>query len=181
MKLITERLSIRRFAPGDWRDLYEYLSQENVVKFEPYAVFSEEAARFEADRRSRDADFWAVCLKDCGKLIGNIYLSKRNYDTWELGYAFNGRYHGKGYATEAARAMLDDVFINRGARRVTAMCDPLNEPSWRLLERLRFRREGHLQKDHYFKNDQNGLPVWADTFVYGVLKEEWLNARPAAY
>ena len=120
MDILTERLSIRRFLPGDWRDLYEYLSQDAVVRFEPYGAFSKEACKLEAERRSRDEGFWAVCLKKCGKLIGNIYLSKRDYGTWELGYAFNERFHRKGYATEAARAMLDDVFTYCGARRVFA-------------------------------------------------------------
>ena len=60
----TERLMIRRFEPDDWQDLYEYLSQEEVVKYEPYEVFTEEASKQEAVRRSGDDNFRAVCLKD---------------------------------------------------------------------------------------------------------------------
>ena len=70
----TERLMIRRFNSDDWQDLFEYLSQKEVVKFEPYEVFTEELSRQEAAKRSDDNNFWAICLKDCGKLIGNIYL-----------------------------------------------------------------------------------------------------------
>ena len=91
----TERLLIRRFNPDDWQDLFENLSQEAVVEYEPYEVFSEEASKQEAVRRSEDKNFWAVCLKDNGKLIGNIYLSKQDFDTWELGYVFNENYHKK--------------------------------------------------------------------------------------
>ena len=173
MRIETERLIIRKFQPGDWRDLYEYLSQEAVVRYEPYDVFSEDASRREAETRSKNDDFWAVCLKLRGKLIGNIYLSSRDFGAWELGYVFNENYHGKGYATEAVRASLDYIFCRRAARRVVAMCNPLNEPSWRLLERLNFRREGHLRNSHYFKKDQNGEPVWADTYEYAILAEEW--------
>ena len=147
----TKRLLIRRFCPDDWRDLFEYLSQETVVRFEPYEIFTETASMHEAERRSTDHNFWAVCLKDSGKLIGNMYLSKQNFDTWELGYVFNEKHQRKGYATEAAQALLDDIFRNQNARRVVATCNPLNEPSWKLLERLRFRREGHLLKNIYFK------------------------------
>ena len=173
----TERLSIRRFVPDDWRDLYEYLSQEAVVKYEPYEVFTEEASRQEAIRRSSDNSFWAVCLSASGKLIGNIYLCKQDFDTWELGYVFNSGFHGKGYAAEAAKAMIDDVFDNQNARRIVAMCNPLNEPSWKLLERLRFRREGRLVENIYFKTDDAGNPIWADTYEYAVLSEEWLSRR----
>jgi len=174
----TESLLIRRFRPGDWRDLHEYLSQPAVVKYEPYDVFTEEASRREAARRADDPAFWAVCLRDCGKLIGNVYLSEQAFGTWELGYVFNENFQGMGYATEAARALLDDVFANRNARRVVAMCNPLNAASWRLLERLGLRREGHFIKNVYFKHDAAGNPIWGDTYAYGMLKEEW-NSRCA--
>jgi Acetyltransferases, including N-acetylases of ribosomal proteins len=169
----TERLIIRRFNPNDWLDLYEYLSQEAVVKYEPYEVFTEANAKLEAINRSHSAEFWAVCLKDTGKLIGNIYLSKQNFDSWELGYVFNANYHGNGYATEAAKHLVNDAFANQNARCVTAMCNPLNAASWKLLERLCFRREGHLIKNIYFKTDENGEPIWADTYEYAILCTEW--------
>jgi len=169
----TERLLIRRFTPDDWPGLHAYLSQESVVKYEPYGVFTEEASKREAARRSEDHSFWAVCLKDGGKLIDNIYLGKQAFDTWELGYVFNADYQGRGHATEAARALLSDAFAHHGARRAIAMCNPLNEPSWRLLERLGFRREGHLIQNIYFKKDSAGNPIWADTYEYGLLACEW--------
>lgn len=169
----TERLIIRGFTPDDWRDLFEYLSQEAVVKYEPYEVFTEEAAKNEAVKRSADPGFRAVCLKPSGKLIGNVYLSKQDYDTWTLGYVFNSNYQGKGYATEAAKYLINHVFSAQNARRITAMCNPLNEPSWKLLERLGFRREGHLRKNIYFKKDSAGNPIWADTYEYAILADEW--------
>jgi len=57
------------------------------------------------------------------------------------------------------------------------MCNPLNEPSWRLLERLGMRREGHLIKNIYFKKDECGNPIWADTLEYAVLASEWFEKR----
>lgn len=173
----TERLLIRRFNPDDWQDLFEYLSLEEVVKYEPYGIFTEDESKSEAIRRSENPDFWAVCLKNGGKgkLIGNIYLSMREFDTWELGYVFNSEYHGNGYATEAARAVVNDAFRNRNARRVIAMCNPLNERSWKLLQRLGMRQEGHLRQNIYFKKDKSGCPIWSDTYEYGILASEWLN------
>ena len=81
----TERLLIRRFTPNDWEDLYEYLSQEDVVKYEPYDVFTKEQSKEEAIKRSKSQNFWAVCLLGSGKVIGNIYLEKQGFETWELG------------------------------------------------------------------------------------------------
>ena len=85
MLLETERLFIRYFSEEDKGDLYDYLSREEVVKYEPYTLYSRQAAAEEAARRAEDPDFFAVALKS-GKVIGNLYLSKGDYDTWELGY-----------------------------------------------------------------------------------------------
>lgn len=171
----TERLRIRRFRQDDWKDLLEYLSQEEAVRYEPYEVFTEEACIQEAVRRSESKDFWAVCLKDTGKLIGNLYLSKQDFDTWELGYVFNVDFQGRGYAAESAKALIDNVFQCHNARRVIAMCNPLNTRSWRLLERLGFRREGHLIQNLYFKKTAEGNPIWIDTYEYGILRSEWVK------
>ncbi len=171
----TERLIIRRFTPDDWKDLFEYLSQENVVKYEPYNVYSVEASKQEAISRSENEAFWAVCLKRTKKLIGNIYLAKQDFDTWGLGYVFNENYHGYGYAEESATFLVEYIFKNKGARRVVAMCNPLNKPSWRLLERIGMRREGHLVQNIYFKFDCESNPVWADTYEYGILASEWFK------
>ncbi len=175
MVIETQRLLIRPFDPADWENLHEYLSDEQVVCYEPYNVFTADESRLEAIRRSNDPAFWAVCLKDGGKLIGNIYLAGQPFDTWELGYVFNASYQGKGYATEAAACLLDHVFGKLGARRVAAMCNPLNTASWRLLERLGMRREGHLIQNIWFKRDEQGVPIWANTYEYAILAEEWNN------
>jgi len=171
----TKRLLIRRFTAADWQDLFEYLSQPIVVKYEPYETFTEETCKQEAVRRSKDNNFWAICLKDCEKLIGNIYISKQEFDTWELGYVFSANYQGMGYATEAAQAIVDDVFRNHNAHRIIAMCNPLNKPSWKLLERLGMRREGRQLQNIYFKKDDDGNPIWQDTYEYGILATEWFN------
>lgn len=169
----TERLIIRRFSSNDWQDLYEYLSQAEVVRYEPYEVFTEDASKKEAISRSNNNDFWAICLKDSGKVIGNIYLSKQSFETWEIGFVCNKNYQGHGYVTEAAKTLLNQIFNNQNAYRVVAMCNPQNKSSWQLLERLGFRREGHLIKNIYFKKDINDEPIWADTYEYAILFSEW--------
>jgi RimJ/RimL family protein N-acetyltransferase len=173
--IVTDRLIIRKFEQNDWQDLYEYLSDKEVVKFEPYDIYSEEQAKEEAIERSKSESFYAVCLKENEKVIGNLYLDKGDFDTWELGYVFNRKYQGQGYATESAKALLDYAFAYLGARRIVAMCNPKNSPSWKLLERLHMRREGLLLQNIYFKTNSNGEPIWGDTYEYAILKEEWCN------
>ncbi len=172
-EIITQRLSLRTFRQSDWKDLYEYLSDENVVYFEPYDAFTQEQCKHEALKRAKEEAFIAVCLKDSGKVIGNMYFAEQDFSTWELGYVFNATYQGKGYATEAARAVLSEAFGDGKARRVVARCNPENEASWKLLERLNMRREGHLRKNIYFRTDKSMNPIWQDTFEYAILAEEW--------
>jgi RimJ/RimL family protein N-acetyltransferase len=179
LNIVTPRLLIRQFKPEDYEDLYEYLSDEQVVKYEPYHPFTREQCRLEAVKRSKNIDFLAVCLKDRGKLIGNIYFEKQDFGTWELGYVFNRSYQGSGYATESARAVLDYGFKEMMARRVVASCNPENTASWRLLERLHMRREGHQLKNIYFKLDNDGNPIWVDSYNYAILTEEWQQAVKA--
>lgn len=178
----TQRLILRSFRAEDGEDLHAYLSQEEVVRFEPYGVYEEAASKEEALRRATDPAFWAVCLKDSGRVIGNLYFQQQappEFQTWELGYVFNSEYHGNGYAAEACHELLAYGFGTLGIRRVTAHCDPDNHPSWKLLERLKLRREGHFLQTGYFKQDEYGRPRWHDTYVYGLLRSEWLNLSKA--
>lgn len=172
----SNRLAYRRFSAADADDLYEYLSDPAVVAFEPYDPVTRAQAAGEAARRASDPSFWAVCLKGDGKLIGNIYLAQQApeaFGTWTLGYVFNRQHHGKGYATEAARAFLAYAFAERNAHRVVAQCNVLNRPSWRLLERLGMRREGEHRQSVFFKRNPDGTPIWHDVYSYAMLKAEW--------
>lgn len=179
MVMETERLIIRKFKGNDWKDLYEYLSQESVVKYEPYEVYTEDASKQEAINRSENDAFWAVCLKENNKLIGNIYFQQqgpKEFLTWEIGYVFNPLYYGQGYATEASKRILQYGFEQLGAHRIMAKCNPENSPSSKLLERLLMRREGHFKKPAYFKKTINGKAIWHDCYQYAMLEEEWFDS-----
>lgn len=178
MILETDRLIIRKFCGDDWCDLYEYLSQEAVVKYEPYDVLSKEDCKEEATYRSQNDAFWAVCLKETNKLIGNVYfqqLDPKEFLTWEIGYVFNPEYYGNGYATEACKGILKYAFEELGAHRIIGMCNPENTSSWKLLERLSMRKEGHFRKAAFFKKSNEGKPIWHDGYQYSILDEEFFS------
>ena len=179
----TERLIIRKFKKDDWKDLYEYLSQESVVKYEPYDVYNEDASKQEAIYRSQNDAFWGVCLKQNNKLIGNVYFQQQGpekFSTWEIGYVFNPAYYGKGYATEACKRVLKYGFEQLGTHRVIGKCNPENTPSWRLMERLFMKREGHFRKPAYFKKTIDGKAIWHDAYQYSILEEDWFDSTKAS-
>ena len=174
----TERLVVRRFRPTDGPGLHAILSRPEAVRFEPYGV--QDAAACERIARDRAADpcFWAVERAADGVLLGTLYLAPAEDPAWatyEVGFVFHPDHWGRGYATEAARALLDHVFGDLGAHRVLAHCDPRNAASWRLLERLGMRREGLHRRAASFAADDAGRPVWHDVAVYAVLAEEWVR------
>ena len=164
----TERLILRRFREADLADLYAYLSNPRVVAFEPYEPMTLEQVRENLAWRISTEEMIAVELKATGKLIGNVYLGRREFDALELGYVFDDRYWHRGYARESCERLIKLAFAS-GVHRIYAECDPENAASWGLLERLGFTREGRLRQNVFFRKDPAGNPLWKDTFLYGLL------------
>ncbi len=166
----TERLILRRYTESDLNDLYEYLSNPQVVAYEPYKPMTLEEVKGNLEWRISTDEMIAVELKSSGKMIGNVYLGKRDFEALEIGYVFNADYWGKGYAKESCKALIESAF-SKGIHRIFAECDPENPNSWKLLEALGFEREAHLKQNVYFWKDENDNPIWKDTYVYAVLKK----------
>lgn len=167
----TERLILRRYGTEDLQDLFEYLSDTEVVKYEPYKPLTLDDARENLKWRIGTEEMIAVELKASHKMIGNVYLGKRDFEALEIGYVFNRRFWGQGYAAESCKALIQRAFTD-GCHRIYAECDPQNESSWKLLESLGFRREAHLRENVYFWKDENGKPIWKDTYIYARLDED---------
>ena len=172
MILETERLILRSYRESDLEDLYAYLSDPEVVRFEPYKPMTREEVRDHLAWRISTEEIIAVERKADGKMIGNIYLGNRDFEALELGYVFRRDCWGRGYARESCAAAISQAFA-RGVHRIFAECDPENTASWRLLEALGFSREAHLKQNVYFWKDEKGRPIRKDTFVYARL-----NANP---
>lgn len=167
----TERLILRRYQKEDLQDLFEYLSDKEVVKYEPYGPMTLHETEENLKWRIGTDEMVAVELKKSHKMIGNVYMGKREFEALETGYVFNRNYWGNGYAAESCRALIRQAFSN-GVHRIYAECDPCNEKSWKLLERLGFQREAHLRKNVYFRKDENGKAIWKDTYIYARLNDD---------
>jgi ribosomal-protein-alanine N-acetyltransferase len=85
----------------------------------------------------------------------------------KLGYAIAADHWGRGYATDAARAMVTFGFHELGLHRITAAIGPENAASMAVVKRLGFTREGHL-RDHVFTNG-----AWRDSVLWSILAHEW--------
>ena len=164
----TERLILRRYKEEDLQDLFEYLSDKEVVEYEPYKPLTLNETKENLEWRIGTDEMIAVELKDSHKMIGNVYMGKREFEALEIGYVFNRNYLGHGYATESCKALMQQAF-SKGIHRIYAECDPHNKRSWKLLEKLGFQREAHLRENVYFWKDENDKAIWKDTYIYAKL------------
>jgi RimJ/RimL family protein N-acetyltransferase len=171
----TERLTIRPMTPADLDYIYAYQSdQENHRYLDNDARTREETiaaiARYAAATRlAADADFIQPAVELDGRVIGQVPLTIVSVENLgaEIGWVFHPGYHGKGYAFEAASAMLELAFGELGMHRVRAELDPENAASIRLCKRLGMREEALFVKDVKIRGE------WADSGFYAILDEEW--------
>lgn len=173
----TKRLIIRDFEEKDAAAVYEYLAAPQVNCFHSEKVNSfEEAVKKVNEKQNGNThgNSYAVCLSDSGFNIGEVFALKESTDTYSVGWNFNLRYGGKGYATEAAEAFLNYLFEN-DARRIYAYTEDNNISSQKLCQRLGMRREGLFVEFISFINNPDGTPHYENTYQYAILKKEWNN------
>jgi ribosomal-protein-alanine N-acetyltransferase len=170
----TQRLAIRQFRPDDWKAIYEYMSDLEVIAYLPEGQLTEAQTReFLAKNIDEHAEALAVTLKVEKALIGHMlfhpWFAPQIY---EIGWVFNKGYHGQGYATEAAYALLEYGFETLQIHRVIATCQRENVPSYRVMEKLGMQREDHLRKCIDRGENQSG-----DEYLYTLLEEEWFQGK----
>jgi RimJ/RimL family protein N-acetyltransferase len=173
----TGRLILRFNEPDDLDDVFAFLGSDEATRWIDFETRTREEVRALLERRKekrqiekdRDRIALAVVERESGRVIGDIYFAVTSLESKqaEIGYIFNPDFHGKGYATEACKAVLRMAFETYNLHRVSAECDVLNPPSFKLMERLGMRREAHFLENMWFKGQ------WSDSYVYAILADEW--------
>jgi RimJ/RimL family protein N-acetyltransferase len=184
----TARAILRPFAPGDLDDVGAYQAIDSVVRYlawEPQTA--DESARYLTERAgmiqlaadgTHNGIAYAVDVGSpsgrASHVVGEIIvlLDSAPHCRLEIGWIFHPDVHGRGYAGEAARAVLDVCFTSVLAHRVIAKLDPRNLASARLSERLGLRHEGVSREDHFLKGE------WRSTSVYALLADEYHQRKP---
>lgn len=170
----TERLIIRNFREGDAASLYTYLQSPTASCFLSLKLADMAAAEETVRKWGADDQHIAVCLKETDSPIGDLFmLSETDADTISVGWNFNPAFGGKGYAREAAKALFNYLFDQKGARRLYAYVEDHNISSQRLCEWLGMRKEGLFVEFVSFTNDAAGNPLYENTLQYAILRREW--------
>lgn len=171
----TVRLLIRPWRESELDSYHALHGDPDVTRYLYHDALSREQAaeRMSSLRTGIEGEHkWlnlAVELAASGEVVGDVGLCWRSDEHLqaEVGYTLMRVHRGRGYATEAAEAMVRVAFEDLGAHRVCGRADARNEPSARVLERLRMRREGRLVENERVKGE------WVDELVYAVLDREW--------
>lgn len=173
--LRTARLRLRPFNDLDEDALFALHCNVNVMRYWDAPPWSERvrAEQFVAAcREIAEAGTGARLAVDRvsdGTFIGWCSLTRWNptHRSASMGYCFDDAVWGHGYATEAAKAVLQWAFDVLEVNRVQAETDTRNVASARVLEKLGFAREGTLREDCIVNGEVS------NSWVYGLIGREW--------
>ncbi|MGN0961620.1 MAG: GNAT family N-acetyltransferase [Christensenellales bacterium] len=173
----TDRLIVKHWEDKDYKDLYEYCSNDEVTKFLFFPTYKDLETAKERIKDMQEGYLsksmivdYAIELKSISKVIGTIGFvkySENNEGEIEIGYILNPTYQGNGYMTEALKGMFKYIKINNIAKRITLKHDVLNIKSGNVMKRAGMTFEGILRKA-----TRNNLHNRADAALYSILDEE---------
>jgi RimJ/RimL family protein N-acetyltransferase len=172
-RIETERLVLRPFEPGDLAAVHDIHRRPEMVRW----LYEDAARTLEDDRpwlegRIRRVRFALsgdglgfAAVRD-GTVIGDLSLTltSAEHRQGEIGFLVHPDQQGRGYATEAAGALLALAFDTFALHRVVGRLEARNVASARVLEKLGMRREAHLVENELVKGE------WQSELVYAMLR-----------
>lgn len=180
--LETERLVLRAIRPGDAALQFRHLNSPTVMEHlgGPATLAQIEArhARTMELHAREGFGFLFAIERACGELVGHCGLKRvdheaaKNIGDHEIGWLIREDRWRRGYAREAIDAVLERAFLTHRAPHVVALTSHRNEPSWRLMERVRMERRADLDFD-----DPRFGPEDNPTILYALTRQAWEVAR----
>ncbi len=178
MELRTARMLLREMCESDWRSIQQYAGDRRVCRFMEWGPNTPKMTRnfvrsvlTEPGARPR-YNFNLVMTLD-GALIGAVRITIRSMIEREadIGYILAEGHWGRGFASEASEALLRFGFDSLKMHRIYATCDPRNEASWHIMEKLGMTREARLREHKRVRG------TWRDSLLYAILDREWRGRR----
>lgn len=158
--LETTNLLLREVSNKDVDEVFFLRSEKELMKYipRPLAKSKEDAMErinmFREIKEKGDGINWAITQKGNDKLIGIIGLYRINKENFrsEVGYMLHPSFHGKGIIQEALKKVIEFGFES-GFHTLTAIIDPRNTASEKVLQRANFIKEAHFKEDCYFEGE----------------------------
>ncbi len=172
----TGRLLLRSFRKEDAASMFRnFLSDEQVQSMYGEPTYTsipqveELIDKYIGQTEAGSAFRWEVIEKSSGECIGqaSYFLVDKNNHFGEIEYCIGRAFQGKGYATEATRAVIAYGFEKIGFHKVQICCRPSNVSSKRVIDKCGFTHEGTL-RDYFFRNGG-----YEDRMFFSILKSEY--------
>ena len=173
MELATARLRIDALRQADAEALFACRADPAVARYQGWCPADVAAAHafIEAQPPSPSRGWFqrAIRLHEDGALIGDlgVNLPEEDGSSVEFGVTIAPAWQGRGYASEAVRAVFDHVFGQLGRHRVHASVDPRNLASMAMLRGLGMRQEAHHRESLWLHGE------WVDDVIFAMLAREW--------
>lgn len=167
--ITTQRLTLRPFSPTDAARVQELAGDREVADPtanipHPYPDGMAEAWIATHAPEYQLGTHLTLAITEGGPILGAITLRLESHQfRAELGYWVGRPYWGRGYATEAAAALVEYGFRQLGLRRIYANHFARNPASGRVMEKIGMRHEG-VQRQHSWKEGRA-----EDLVRYGIL------------
>ena len=180
--ITTPRLRLRLWREADLPALAALNADPRVMEHFPetlsYAESEAMVARIRASFSQRGFGRWAVEVPGIADCIGFVGLAVPTFEAHftpcvEIGWRLACEHWGKGYATEAASAVIADAFGPLGLEEVVAFTVPANAPSRRVMERLGMKRSPADDFEH--PTLPKGHPLRPHV-LYRLSRADWLQA-----
>ena len=171
LDLESERLKIKKFIAKDIEFNVEHEMNPEIMRYikdpQPIEETRKKTEKIAQDWSGNESDWvlFALTLKTTGQYIGMVcfcYESIAN-DTTEIGWRLGLEHHGKGYATEAAKAVLTFIKTEIKPHKVVAYCVAENTGSSNIMKKLGMQHEATLRE--FSKLGGN----WFDEAIYGII------------
>lgn len=177
-RLETERLILRNLEPQDFDSVHAYASEPEVVKYMEWGPNTESDTRnflnesIALNSKNPRLDYeLAMILKEGNILVGGggIHVSNRENNEGWIGYCYNKNYWGKGFATEAAQALVKFGFEELQLNRIFATTAPGNQGSQNVLKKVGMKHEGCMRQHKLVRGK------YRDTELFAVIKTDYLR------
>jgi ribosomal-protein-alanine N-acetyltransferase len=170
----TERLRLRPFRKSDAKALHALYGDAANLRYwgtdpSPDLASTRKMLRWHISFHPFHYALWAIEEKKSRKLVGMINYHRRDMRERrvDVGWLALPGAQGKGYMTEAGRALLRHLFDRLKVHKVEALIRKENKPSAALAKRLGFRLEGGPIRDRWLKDGR-----WHSVMLYGLIEGE---------
>ena len=165
-RLVNLRVQEKEDLPlvAEWLNNLDYFGE-----FNPLMQLSRTELEKKYNEKPPEINWFIIEKKD-GTKIGSVGHFPA-YRQFEIGYAIIPSERGKGYCTEAAKIVVDYIFLSKDIVRIQAHIDPKNKASQKVAEKAGFKKEGTIRKCFFSKGE------WRDMLLYSILRKEWKEPK----